>query len=282
MTAAGLLPVPESLAARLSRSPLVLMLDVDGTLAPIVARPQDAVVPPETRRVVAALAAIPSVRVALVSGRAAADARHMVGVANVWVIGNHGFEVLGPDGEEREQPGASASRSAVARAARTIEALVAHVPGVTLEDKGWTLSVHYRMADEHVVPRLIASVERAAEPLGLRVTTGKMVVEVRPNTRVDKGTAVLRLAGELGALGTMGDAPEDGGVGGSRGAAGSAVFIGDDTTDEDAFRALRARSPEAVTVRVARAEELATAAEFRVDDPAAVRMFLEWLLEQRR
>jgi trehalose-phosphatase len=259
------------------------MLDVDGTLAPIAQRPEEAVVPAETRRAVAALAALPDIRVVLVSGRAAADARRMVGVANVWVIGNHGFEVVFPDGDELEQPELDSWRSAIARAARRIAPLVAPVPGVLLEDKGWTLSVHYRLADPQVVPRLIESVERAAAPLGLKVMRGKMVVEVRPDVRVDKGTAVLRLAAELGAL-----PPREGGrFEDARGATaangrGSALFVGDDRTDEDAFRALRSRSPRPVTVRVTHREDIATAAEFSLEDPAAVRQLLEWLLERSR
>ena len=285
----GLLPVSSTVAARLDGSPLAVMLDVDGTLAPIAPRPQDAAVPPETRRVVAALAALPDVRVVLVSGRAAADARRMVGVANVWVIGNHGFEVVTPDGGEREQPELEPWRSAVARAARRIAPLVAPVPGVLLENKGWTLSVHYRLADPQVVPRLVESVSRTAEPLGLRVMHGKMLVEVRPAARVDKGTAVIRLATELGALPerAQGERDDNGEAGAnddgaSPGGRGSALFVGDDRTDEDAFRALRVRSPRVVTVRVTHGDEITTAAELSVGDPAEVRAFLEWLLERRR
>jgi trehalose-phosphatase len=260
------------------------MLDVDGTLAPIAPRPEDAAVPAETRRVVAALAALPDVHVVLVSGRAAADARRMVGVANVWVIGNHGFEAVSPDGGEMEQPELEPWRSPIARAARRIAPLVAPVPGVLLEDKGWTLSIHYRLADSKVVPRLIESVERVAEPLGLRVGRGKMVVEVRPDVRVDKGTAVLRLAAELGALPGKenGTVAEDDGSLSPTDDGGSALFMGDDRTDEDAFRALRSRSSRVVTVRVTNGEDIATAAEFSVEDPAAVRKLLEWLLQRSR
>jgi trehalose-phosphatase len=263
-----LLPVSPALAARLDGIPLVIMLDVDGTLAPITSRPEEATVPPETRRVIAALAALDPVRVVLVSGRAAAQARRMVSVANVWAIGNHGFEVVTPEGEELVDPALAPVRPAIAQASHQLARLVAPVPGVILEDKGWTLSVHYRLADPLVIPRLIESVKHVASQLGLRVTMGKMVIEVRPPAPplVDKGTAVLQLDNRLGGL-------RDG---------GSSVFIGDDTTDEDAFRALRARSARAVTVRVRHDEETQTSAEFAVRDTAEVRVFLEWLLERRR
>jgi trehalose-phosphatase len=262
----ALFPVPAALAARLDGTPLVIMLDVDGTLAPIVARPQDATVPAETRRVIAALAALGDVRVVLVSGRAAADARRMVSVANVWVIGNHGFEVVSPDGEELTEPRLAATRPAIAQAARRLAALVAPVPGVILEDKGWTLSVHYRLADPAIVPRLLEHVEQLARQLGLRTTVGKKVIEVRPDVAVDKGTAVLQLGARLGGLRN-----------------GSAlVFIGDDRTDEDAFRALRARAAHAITARVTHGDDVKTSAEFALSDPAEARSFLEWLLERRR
>ena len=253
-------------AARLTGHPLTVMLDVDGTLAPIVPRPQDALVPNETRQVLELLTALSDVHVVLVSGRAAFDVQRMVPVHNVWVIGNHGFEVIAPDGEEQTPAELAPVRSAVARAARRLEALVAPVPGVTVEDKGWTMSVHYRQADEAVVPRLLDSVRHVALPLGLRVTEGKKVIEVRPPARIDKGTAVIRLGTALGAF-------ADG---------ASVLFVGDDSTDEDAFRALRARHAAAVTARVTHGDEQTpTSAEFTLNDTADVLEFLTWLLQQR-
>lgn len=262
----ALLPIPAAVAERLDGEPLVVMLDVDGTLAPIVSQPQEAEVPVETRRVLAALAARDDVRVALVSGRAAADARRMVSVSNVWAIGNHGFEVLTPDGDEVVDAELAPWRQTMGRLARRLAPLVAPVPGVILEDKGWTLSIHYRLADPAVVPKLRETVEQLAQGFGLRVTAGKMVLEVRPPARVDKGTAVLHLGAQLGGL-------SDG---------GSLVFVGDDRTDEDAFGALRLRSRDAVTVRVTHGDDVRTSAEFAVRDPAEVREFLEWLLASRR
>jgi len=261
-----LFPVSEALEARLSGVPLVVMLDVDGTLAPIAPRPDAAVVPAETRRAIATLAARDDMRVVLVSGRAASDARRMVSALHVWVIGNHGFEITGPDGEELVDQQVAHYRPIVAQAARRLEPQVAHVPGVFLEDKGWTLSLHYRIADPAVVPKLRAAVEEIAAQLGLRLTHGKQVLEIRPPVRVDKGTAVLLVGLKLGGLGDS----------------GACVFIGDDQTDEDAFRALRSRAGHAVTVRVLHGDETTpTAAEFSACDPIEVRAFLEWLVRWR-
>ncbi|HJU88056.1 MAG TPA: trehalose-phosphatase [Gemmatimonadaceae bacterium] len=258
-------PVTPELTERLDGSPLIIMLDVDGTLAPITSRPDEATVPPETRRIVAALAARDSVHVVLVSGRAASVARKMVGVANVWTIGNHGYEISGPDGEELVDPQVAGYRPLMAQAARKLMTQVAHVPGVIFEDKTWTHSIHYRLAEPGVVPRLRAAVEETGRHLGLRITEGKLVLEVRPPLRVDKGTSVLTLAQRL-------DGFRDG---------ASIIFIGDDRTDEDAFRALRARTNRAVAVRVTHGDDTPTAAEFTATDTPEVREILQWLLAPR-
>jgi trehalose 6-phosphate phosphatase len=260
-----LLPLLPELQTRLGGTPAIIMLDVDGTLAPIAPRPEDVAVPRETRRVVAALASRPGVHIALVSGRAAADARRVVSVGNMWVIGNHGLEVMGPEGEVEVAAEAEAFRAPMAQASRKIASSLTHVAGVQLEDKVWTLSVHYRRADPAVVPRLRASLDAVAQQFGLRLSEGKKVYELRPPVEHHKGTAVLALARRLGAT-----------VPGA-----SVIFAGDDQTDEDAFRMLRAESPEAVTVRVAN-DDVATAAEFRLPDPEAVRRFLEYLAADRR
>lgn len=260
----ALLPLGAPARARLTRTPLLLFLDVDGTLAPIAPRPEDATVPPETRRVVAAVSALDGVHVALVSGRSAADARRMVSVSNVWAVGNHGAEAIGPDGEEIVDPEAAPFEGAMARTARTLESLLRPVQGVIVEDKRWTLSVHYRLADPAIVPRVKATVDRVAGEAGLVVHDGKMIFEVRPPVRVNKGTAVLSLARRLG----------DG--------SGTVAFVGDDRTDEDAFRALRhAYADASLTVRVAPTAESPTIAEFAVADTGEVRRFLEELVGLR-
>jgi len=256
----ALRPFADEVAARLSGKPLVVMLDVDGTLAPIAARPELAVVPPETQRAVAALAAREEVELALVSGRSAADARRMVPV-RAWVIGNHGFEIVSPDNEPFNPSGDGAPSPVVADAVRRINAELTGVTGVLVEDKRWTASVHHRLASPEGERRAREVVDRVARDLGLQVTEGKKVLEIRPSLPIDKGTAVLALAELLHGF--------DPG--------GAVAYVGDDRTDEDAFRALRARSPRAVTIRVLHDERTETAAEYALRDPAEVRTFLEWL-----
>ncbi|MBK5189005.1 MAG: trehalose-phosphatase, partial [Gemmatimonadaceae bacterium] len=145
MSAEQLTITPE-IEARLNGTPLIVMLDVDGTLAPIAPRPEDAAVAPLTRAVLEKLVAMPGVEVVLVSGRAASDARALVGVGGVWTVGNHGFEVVTPTGDLETDPELADQSAAIAQAARELEPIVAAVPGARLENKRWTLSVHYRLA----------------------------------------------------------------------------------------------------------------------------------------
>ena len=246
-------------ARRLAGRPLMLLLDVDGTLAPIVVHPALAQVPDATRRIIASLVTRPGVIVILVSGRAAHDAKRMVGVERVWAVGNHGAEVIDPGGNTTVDSEVARYAEPMARTALTLEPLVAAITGVILENKTWTLSVHYRAADERVVPRLRDIVEGVATRNGLVVTEGKKVLEIRPPVAVDKGSAISRLLHDLGGLGTD----------------GSVLFAGDDITDEDAFRFLREHHPAAVTIHVG--DRADTAAEFTFPDLDQLRELLEHL-----
>src|SRR5205823_3532298 len=122
----------------------------------------------------------------------------------------------------------------IAAALDRCTAIAEGMPGVIVEDKRWTLSVHYRLADPTIVSALSAHVAGIARQLGLHVTIGKEVLEIRPPVDVDKGTASLALAKSLGALDPN----------------ASIFCAGDDRTDEDAFRALRSAQENAVTVFV--------------------------------
>ena len=139
--------------------------------------------------------------------------------------------------------------------------MLAEVPGALVEDKRWGVSAHYRLADERAVPLVERVVRETAAREGLRVTTGKKVLELRAPVDVNKGTAALALLERLNA--------RDGDAG--------IAFIGDDVTDEDAFRRLRSEVPRALTVRVG-PPDVETAAGIVVDDPAAVRALLELLV----
>jgi trehalose-phosphatase len=261
------LPISPALARRLSGRPFMLLLDVDGTLAPIAPRPEYAVVPPETQRLLRDFSELPRTFVAVISGRSAEDARRLVCGENLWVIGNHGIEVAAPHEPPHVRSEVAPYAQLLAEACARFTEIAARESGVLVEDKRWTLSVHHRLAHPRIVPDLLGSAQRIAEATGLRLTRGKEVIEIRPPIDVDKGTAAVDLARSLGALE----------------AGASLLSAGDDRTDEDAFRALRAAQPNAVTVRVGTdAAAPDTIAEFCVEDTDAMRELLSAVLTQRR
>jgi trehalose-phosphatase len=181
----------------------------------------------------------------------------VVGVERVWTVGNHGAEVIDPNGGATVDAAVSRYAQAMARTAQTLEPMVAAIRGTLLENKTWTLSVHYRAADERVVPRLRDIVEGVAAQHGLIVTEGKKVLEIRPPVGVNKGTAISQLVGKLGGFSH----------------AASVLFAGDDITDEDAFRFLREHHPAAVTICIG--DRVGTAAEFTFRDTDRLRALLE-------
>ena len=193
--------IAEAALAELAAGNLLVALDFDGTLAPIVPRPEDAAMRPETRRLLARLAQL--YPCAVVSGRAEDDLRrHLAGVTVWYAVGNHFLEPAA----EREQ--------AVLRWRPALEAAIAPLRGVTLEDKGASLALHYRGAEEH--DRARAQILEAAALLdGARAIEGKEVVNVVPRGGPDKAAAVERLCAQLGC--------------------DRALYVGDDLPDEEVF-----------------------------------------------
>ncbi|HUF79403.1 MAG TPA: trehalose-phosphatase [Thermoanaerobaculia bacterium] len=234
-------------------------LDYDGTLTPIVERPELALLPAATREVLRRLAArYPTL---VVSGRGREDVERLVDLPGIACAGSHGFDIAGP---LRFAP-AAAAEPVVAAITRELEAELARVPGAQVEPKRFTVAVHYRRVDpdrvrevERVVDRLLA-----AHP-GLRKTGGKMVWELRPDLDWDKGRAVVWILGALGL-----DRPDV-----------VPVYLGDDVTDEDAFRVLRERPGDGGLGILVAEEPRETAASFRLRDPEEVRRFLADFAEQ--
>jgi trehalose 6-phosphate phosphatase len=228
----------EETLARLRDEPdrAALLLDVDGTLAPIVTRPEDAHVPDPTRRELRRLAGRYGL-VACVSGRSATDAARVVGVEGIRYVGEHGLE-LEPEADEW------ASRLA---------AFAASAGWPAEAGKRLTLSFHYRTAaDPEEAETALRTVAAQAEAAGLRPRWGRKVLEVRPPLEADKGTAVTRLLAEARLE--------------------RALYAGDDTTDVDAFRALD-ELEAAVRVAVVSAEappELTAAADLCLPSPEAL------------
>ena len=232
------------LLARLAEEPLAaaLLLDVDGTLAPIVDRPEDSAVPPETRAELERLRGRYGL-VACISGRAGADAQRVVGVDGLRYVGTHGLE-LAPEAAEW-----------VGRL-RDFSSTVSW----PVEDKGLTVSFHWRTADDQAAAEAyLESVAARARDAGFDARFGRKVLELRPPVRADKGTAVAALLAESGLR--------------------RALYAGDDTTDVDAFRAVHATElGVAVAVRSAEAPAgLEDEADAVVDGTAGVLELLRLL-----
>ena len=257
--------LPERIGARLDGSPLLVMLDVDGTLAPIAPTPEQAAIPPATLDVLRRIATLPSVTLAFISGRAAMDTWRMTGVEGAWVAGNHGGEFREPGGTIAVHPEVLKFEDDITAAATRLERDLAGVPGAFVENKRWTISVHYRQVADAAQQELISRAETSAKVHGLRLMDGKKIVELRPPVDVNKGTAVTTLLQRAGVSAES----------------GAALYAGDDRTDEDAFRALRAAAPNAITIRVAHGSPLSTTAEFELDGPEELRELLEWVATRR-
>jgi trehalose 6-phosphate phosphatase len=200
---------------------VAVLTDIDGTLAPIVPTPDMSEVPQEIKDLLGRMSGR-FLLVAGISGRKTEEAFDLIGLEDVVYFGNHGFEIL-RDGEVEVIPEALPYLDKVQELERLARDELAP-QGAFVEEKGITASIHYRNAPREVGERCVEFVKREGERLGLRVTVGRGVVEARPPIRADKGTAVRTLVEEYH--------PE------------RAMFIGDDTTDLDAFRELEELSEE--------------------------------------
>lgn len=233
-----------------------LFLDYDGTLTPIVEHPDSATLSDDMRRVVRRLAE--RFDTTIVSGRAREDVARRVAVDDVNVAGSHGFDIAGRSragSRIRHEVGKDIA-PLIGEVAARLDASLAGTYGVIVEPKTFMVAVHYRLvADEHLAA-VEAAVDRVlADYPQLRKAEGKKVFELRPRLDWDKGKAVLWLLGALDL-----EKPDI-----------VPVYVGDDTTDEDAFHALQGVGiPILVT-----ASPRPTAAAYTLRDTDEVREFLE-------
>ena len=245
---------------------LGLITDVDGTISPIVDVPDEAHVTPRNLSLLADLQNQLTLT-AVISGRSAEDIHRRVGLPGLIYVGNHGMERW-QDGEVLVSPTAAAYRDDLLAAMPEIKQML--VTGMRFEDKGATLSIHYRQTShpEKVANELGPSMRKIAKQHGLYLTRGRMVFEFRPPVEIDKGTAFEELvkSHQLEA----------------------AFYLGDDTTDVAAFLATR---------RLREAEEclayglgvesqgtpqaVLTEADYLVQEVSGVESFLDWLSRAR-
>lgn len=242
------------------RKALAILLDFDGTLAPIVAVPEEASLPAPIRDTLHRLTGAPETVVAVVSGRALDDIRGRVAIDGVVYAGNHGLEIAGPQWTWTH-PQAEESRPLVAESCARLGERLGAIPGVIIENKRLTASVHYRLTPHPYIETVRMAVYEEADRSGgaLVVRQGKKVFELQPYVAWDKGRAVRWILGRA-----LGDRwPDEAAV----------IYVGDDRTDEDAFLAL---PDPAVTVKVG-ANPVSTAARYAARDIREVEEFLQQL-----
>lgn len=242
---------PRELAARLHRrrGPVGLLFDYDGTLTPIVQRPGEATLEDDVRTRLLNLVARPDTHVAIVTGRGLEQLRALTGaLPGITLAVNGGLRVVDADGD-RVHPEVARARPLLERAVARLEQLAARAPGAVVEDKTYSLALHFRACPQ-LEPMLAAAMNEELEP-GLRVIHGKAVFELQPDVAWDKGAACTELLDRWGVT-------------------DACLFAGDDTIDEPAFEAVQDRG--GLGVRVGDAS--ATAANERLPDLDAIRVLL--------
>ncbi|MFA5100136.1 MAG: trehalose-phosphatase [Candidatus Omnitrophota bacterium] len=262
----ALWPSWKSVKDRLAAKELLLFLDFDGTLAPIVSKPELARIPQETLDLLKTLSETGSCKIAIISGRELSDVKQKIGLKNILYAGNHGLELEGPRLRHTFFEFAE-FRAILDKVKSDLEYVVSTFKGSFIEDKGLTLSLHFRLVPPEKLIALRSAVRETLIHYSvknlLRVKKGKMVFEIRPPVNWDKGKVVLWLLARWKfALADKKAIP---------------VYIGDDTTDEDAFTALKGKG---VTIVVGKPEQ--TAAQFYINSQGEINRLLSSIAELKK
>ncbi|MFC2035058.1 trehalose-phosphatase [Chloroflexota bacterium] len=245
-------------------SHVLLLLDYDGTLTPIVSRPEEAILSSEVREKLHTFNEKPVFSVGIISGRSLPEVRSLVGVEGIYYAGNHGLEIEGP-GLKFIQPSAKAAQPKIRNLLRQLSNELANIEGVIIEHKGLSLSVHYRLvrkSQEEIVAQIFHQITSPWLLDGkIKVGSGKKVLEVRPSVDWHKGKAVEIIMEEtkitLGGEGNL------------------VIYLGDDTTDEDAFGVIH--QPWGWSIFVGQ-DNPSSKADYFLNSPTEVEKFLARLL----
>jgi alpha,alpha-trehalase len=246
----------DKILERLREKTPAIFLDYDGTLTPIVEDPKDATLPDKTKKVIKRLTEHYSV--AIISGRDLSDVQNMIGIGDIAYAGSHGFDIVGPGGRYRNQKMGKPFLPMLKRAEAELREAIRDIQGARIEHKRFAIAVHYRQVDSSDVSTLKQRFDNISSHYPeLRKSTGKKVIELRPNIDWDKGKALFYL---LETLYT-----DSGRI--------LPLYIGDDITDEDAFRAIGERG---IAIAVG-SEKRETAAHYMLQDTEDVAKFLQEL-----
>ena len=250
------------MADSLFTRPPAVFFDFDGTLSDIVDDPNSARPAPGAAEALQTLAAL--CPVAVLSGRDLTDVTTRVGLPGIWYAGSHGFELTAPDGTHHQNDAAAAAIPVLGQAAAQLRDRLGSIPGVVVEHKRFGVAVHYRNAARDHVGEVAAAVRAAGQRDALRVTTGREVIELRPDIDWDKGKTLRWVMDHLQQIGPAPLVP---------------IYLGDDITDEDAFDAVR---DDGIPILVRHNDDgdRATAALFALDSPAQAAEFTARLARQ--
>ncbi len=249
----------EKILAQLKRAKCIFFFfDYDGTLTPIVSRPEQAILSEEIKALLLALKKNPKFLLAIVSGRSLKDIRNLVGLKKIYYIGNHGLEIFAPRRGTKQIISEKIVRE-LARIRNRLNSLLKDVDGIQIEDKGCILTIHYRNVDPRRVPPILMALKKEIKESGIPLCLGygKMVFEIRPQSTENKGTAVLELLNHVNQGGVL------------------PLYIGDDQTDEDAFKALKKIG---MTIFVGLPSH--SSAQYYVEDSSEVYQFLKIIKEE--
>jgi len=252
----------ECIRARIQQAQnLFLFLDYDGTLTPIVSRPELALCPSEVKRRLENLRDLPSVYLAIISGRSVEDLREKVGVSDIIYVGNHGLEIENPGGRHKKILSSARTRE-LKRITQNVQNSLKGIPGILFEEKGPILSVHYRNVPQKFFDRIPHVLKEELEQWRghWKMASGKMVFEIQPNVDFHKGETVREILKPFPSLGLL------------------PIYIGDDQTDEDAFRVLKGQG---VSVFIG-PSGFSSEADFFLRNPDEVQEFLFRCREVRR
>ncbi|XP_050440830.1 uncharacterized protein LOC126845883 [Adelges cooleyi] len=241
------------------RNKIVLFLDYDGTLTPIVASPELATIPKDTIKVLETLAGMPNVKIAIISGRGLSDLKNMVNVEGLTYAGNTGLDISFPDGGEFKYPISAAVKGKLKKLIKTLKNEVCK-DGAKMEDKGCTATYHYRAVPDGLRAELVHSARSLILAAGFKAGNAHCAIEIIPsNVDWDKGDASLLILSKF-FPNNWREIPT--------------IYVGDDVNDECAMKAL---ADTAVTFRVAETGDFDTFAQHRLLKPKSVLNMLKWV-----
>ncbi len=239
---------------------ILLVCDFDGTLVSIKSTPNMVHLPPKTKKLLFLLSGDKRYNVGIISGRPLCEVKKLIGLNNIFYVGNHGFEIKLPKRQKFVYPQAKKIRPLIKNLSKKFNKLLSGYNGILIEDKTYTLSIHYR----NCLANQIASLKKGARSIYLplvkkrkvRVTEGKKVIEIRPPLDWDKGEALRWTRNRLKKKNAL------------------TIYIGDDRTDEDAF----AQTGKGLSIYVG-AKKKHSAAKFYLSGPNRVVSFLTFLVK---